>query len=275
MVIFLVTWFVAHGITRPLIRLKNAANTISEGNYPKNLEIESDDEIGELTGAFNAMSEALANERTKRIRAVFDGKDAEQQRLSRELHDGLGQQLVAGKMMLESSLYDEDAGLKSRVVEVQAVFDQIISEIRRISHDLSPCILSEFGLKAAIENLCRNITKATGIGIDLSYEIPGLQPDGLTSTYLYRIAQESLNNIQIHSGAKHVGISLMEDQGRLILEIGDDGKGFDYSQVQDKGGTGLYNMRERVNILGGDMKINSLPGKGTKIRVRIPYHIES
>jgi signal transduction histidine kinase len=86
--------------------------------------------------------------------------------------------------------------------------------------------------------------------------------------------QECLNNIQIHSGASQVGISMMADQDSLYLEIGDDGKGFDMKKVSGTSGTGLYNMRERVHILKGEIKIISSPGKGTKIRVRIPYHIE-
>jgi signal transduction histidine kinase len=87
--------------------------------------------------------------------------------------------------------------------------------------------------------------------------------------------QESLKKIQNHSGASHVGISLMADQDSLYLEIGDDGKGFDMKNVSGTSGTGLYNMRERVHILKGEIKIISSPGKGTKIRVRIPYHIEN
>jgi PAS domain S-box-containing protein len=392
-VIFSITWFVAYGITRPLVRLRNAANFIALGNYNQQLEIIANDEIGELTAAFNAMSaeinsatkelkekeeslrhfyeatldgivlhdegkmvlfnsailrltgysedefygfgirdilrsvkekhcgeshlnviyetvlicknksnlpvevqescvdyagknimasvirdissrkkmEAeLADERNKRIRAVFDGKDSEQQRLSRELHDGLGQQLVAGKLILESSLYEDGQNLKTRIIEAQRIFDQIISDIRRISHDLSPSILEEFGLKAAMENLCRNLTKTSGLIIDLQIDLDDTESDELTSMYLFRIAQESLNNVQVHSGAAHVRVNFQADSYGMLLEIEDDGCGFDLKKVSGSGGNGLYNIRERVNILKGQLSISSLPGKGTSIRIRIP-----
>jgi PAS domain S-box-containing protein len=395
MVIFGITWFLAYGITRPLVRLKQAAHHISEGNYDQKLEIESDDEIGELTKAFNTMSEEvnsatkelkekeeslrhfyeatldgivlhddgimvlfnsamlkltgysaeefsgfslkdilrttkemlcgkvkenemyetvlvcknksnlpvevqdscveydgknirasvirdissrkkmeaeLTVERNKRIRAVFDGKDSEQQRLSRELHDGLGQQLVAGKLILESSLYEEGQNLKSKIIEVQNIFDQIIGDIRRISHDLSPSVLREFGLKAAMENLCKNIMKATGMIIDFHFDLEDHHPDELTSTYLFRIVQESLNNTQIHSGASQAKIILKTDPFGILLEIEDNGKGFDLKKVASSGGNGLYNIRERVNLLNGQLNIKSHPGKGTRILVRVPVN---
>lgn len=393
LVIFAVAWFVAYGITRPLVRLKNAANYIASGNYNLQLEVNKNDEIGELTRAFNAMAieiksttqelkeneerlrhfyratldgiilhendrmlifnsaiqhltgysedellgfrvqdilqerksidcnkdteprtfesllirkdgadlpveiqescvdyegknirasvirdisarkrmEAeLINERNKRIRAVFDGQDIERQRLSRELHDGLGQQLVAGKLILESSLYSDIANLKPKISEAQHIFDQIIGDIRRISHDLSPSILQEFGLKAALENLCKGMDKTSGIRIDFTYNLDDEDPDEMTATYLYRIAQEALNNAQRHSGATNVKVILNKDQFGIFLEIEDNGCGFRSKEISKKGGNGLYNIRERVNILKGNLSVKSHPGKGTKILVRVP-----
>ncbi len=393
LVIFFVTWFLAFGITRPLIRLKKAANLVTEGNYNQQLEIEKDDEIGELTRAFNMMTSEirtatqellekesrlrhfyeatldgillhhddrpvlfnsailrmtgythrefsmlqvgellrdvagdrcrqgvepsmfesvlscknsdripvevqescidfngrsirasvirdisarkimeaeLADERNKRIRAVFDGKDAEQQRLSRELHDGLGQQLIAGKLILESSLYEQENILKSRILEVQRIFDQIIHDIRRISHDLSPGILKEFGLRTAVESLCRSLEKTAGIRVECRCEEMSGLDDELISTYLYRIIQESLNNVQIHSGAKEVILTLEIDGHDLVLEIDDNGKGFEPESAGTFGGNGLYNIRERVGIMNGRLNVRSSPGKGTRITVRVP-----
>ena len=394
LIIFIVAWVVAYGITRPLVRLKNAANFIALGNYDQQLEVGVNDEIGELTRAFNAMVKEikstthdlreneerlrhfyqatldgiilhengrmiifnsamlhltgysaeelsgfqvfdilqlktgincdkdseprtfesllirkdrtnlavevqescvdyegknirasvirdisarkkmeteLAEERNKRIRAVIDGQDSERQRLSRELHDGLGQQLVAGKLILESSLYSEEAQLKAKISEAQHIFDQIIGDIRRISHNLSPSILQEFGLKAAMENLCHNIVNTTGILVTLMIDLPDENPDEMTSTYLFRIAQEGLNNVQRHSGATTVKVILKADQLGILLEIEDNGCGFQVKDVLKRGGNGLYNIRERVNILKGNLSIQSSRGKGTKILVRVLF----
>jgi PAS domain S-box-containing protein len=395
-VIFMAAWFVAYGITRPLVRLKNAANFISLGNYDQQLEINDNDEIGELTRAFNAMSleinsttkelrekeerlrhfyratldgivlhlddrmllfnsamldltgypenelsefrlsdflqvekgadcnkdreprtfesvlirkdgsglqveiqescvdydgksvrasvirdisarkkmEAeLEAERNKRIRAVFDGQDLERQRLSRELHDGLGQQLVAGKLILESSLYATNSDdFKPKISDAQGIFDRIISDIRRISHDLSPSVLHEFGLRAAIENLCNDISKASGIAVDFQFELDDKNPDEMTATYLYRIAQEGLNNIHRHSGASQARVVLQTDKYGIQMKIEDDGAGFLAREVSKKGGNGLYNIRERVSILKGHIVVKSSPGKGTQILIRVPFN---
>ena len=279
--VFIAAWIVAFGITRPLIRLKNAANFITLGNYNQQLEVTMDDEIGELTRAFNAMAREIDSttmelkENEERLhhyyRANLDGQDIERQRLSRELHDGLGQQLVAGKLMLESSLYAEGTDLKLKITEAQAIFDQIIGDIRRISHDLSPSILQEFGLNAAIENLCNNMIKTSGIHVDFHFDLADVKPDEMTSIYLFRIIQEGLNNVQRHSGATLVRLDLISDPPGIRLEIEDNGRGFKVSEVAEKDGNGLYNIRERVNILKGELFIKSSPGKGTKIHVRLPH----
>jgi signal transduction histidine kinase len=280
-VIFVVAWFVAYGITRPLVRLKNAANFITLGNYDQQLEVTMDDEIGELTRAFNAMAQEINSttqelkDNEKRLhhyyRASLDGQDIERQRLSRELHDGLGQQLVAGKLMLEGSLYAEGIDLKQKITEAQAIFDQIIGDIRRISHDLSPSILQEFGLKAALENLCNNFMKASGIHVDVRVDLYDVKPDEMTSTYLFRISQEGLNNIQRHSGATEVKVILSKVNDGILLDIEDNGCGFRIKEVSKREGNGLYNIRERVNILKGNLSIKSCPGQGTKIQVRTPF----
>jgi two-component system, NarL family, sensor kinase len=280
--IFIVAWVVAYGITRPLVRLKNAANFIALGNYNQQLEVAIDDEIGELTRAFNAMAQEINSttqelkENEERLhhyyRANLDGQDIERQRLSRELHDGLGQQLVAGKLMLEGSLYTEGTDLKQKITEAQGIFDQIIGDIRRISHDLSPSILQEFGLKAAMENLCNNFMKTSGIHVDVFLDLYDVKPDEMTSTYLFRISQEGLNNIQRHSGATEVKVVLSKAGDEILLEIEDNGCGFRIKEVSKRGGNGLYNIRERVNILKGNLTIKSCPGQGTKIQIRIPFN---
>jgi two-component system NarL family sensor kinase len=191
--------------------------------------------------------------------------------LSRELHDGLGQQLAAGKLFLESRLYlDDPAELKSGISDAQHIFDQIISDIRRISHDLSPSILQEFGLKTAMENLCKNFRTTSGIHLGFQYIVVEDYLDDTTSTYLFRILQEGLNNIHRHSGAVQARVTVQQDNYGILLQIEDDGAGFRLRDIAGKGGNGLYNIRERVNILKGNLSIKSQPGKGTIIQVRVP-----
>ena len=155
-------------------------------------------------------------------------------------------------------------------MEAQAIFDQIIGDIRRISHDLSPSVLKEFGLKEAVENLCASFRMTTGLRISFFCESDGYQPDEMKAIYLYRIIQECLNNIQRHAGATLVSVLLKADPQGIQLEIKDNGCGFNLKSVPASGGTGLYNIRERVNVMKGQLNIMTGKNKGTVIRIRIP-----
>lgn len=278
-VIFAFAFILSRRITSPIIRLKNAAGKIAGGTMEVNLPIESNDEIGELTTAFNSMAaqlnrqqEELAEERKMRLRSMIDGQEKERQRLSRDLHDGLGQSLIAIKLQLENYCETVSSGDHQKMEKIKTYFEQTIEDIRRMSNDLAPSVLEEFGLTTGLRNLCLNFSNQSGIAIryENSGKIPPLEKK--ISIYLYRICQEALSNAIRHSGATNIEVQLNYTDGLLQLQVKDNGKGFDPEKVSKHGSNGLSNLRERTQLLNGFLQIISSPEKGTRIRFECKIH---
>lgn len=274
-IVFAVTWIIARRITRPVITLKNAALELGKGKLGTQVEVSTNDEIGELASTFNLMSEqlkesdALLNqERARRMRAAFDGQDIERQRLSRELHDGLGQSLIAQKLRLESLKTPDEELYKGPLDDLKVNADQLVDEVRRISNALMPAQLMQFGLVSALRQHCEEVSRYGHMEVcfDATGDYEYLSKK--TRTYLFRIVQEALTNILKHSQAGTASVGLAHTKDHLFLSISDNGRGFNPELVFQ--GNGLNNMRERTGLLHGTMSINSAPGKGSTIEIQIP-----
>lgn len=216
-----------------------------------------------------AIEQELQTERLRQMRSVIDGQEQERQRLSRELHDGLGQILVAIKLKLESIPLEGLGDQRKMVESVKQMFNQTIEDTRRMSNNLMPAALTEFSLAVVLRNLCMEVESNSGINVSL---VIGVLPESfnqLLKTYVYRIAQEALNNIVKHSGASRAVISIFSDISKLYLHIEDDGVGFDTSKGSELG-NGLYNMKERAILLNGKLEIISSKGNGVKIQAEFP-----
>jgi signal transduction histidine kinase len=276
-VLFLIVFVITRRITRPVTELKNAAIEVGKGQYDIHLPVTTNDEIGALTESFNLMAgqikektNELQLERIGRLRSVFDGEEIERQRLSRELHDGIGQVVIALKLRLESLLYTPGPRLKENLQEVIGMFDNTVDEIRRISNNLTPAVLEAFGITIALRNLCSETAEHAGISVNFEAdgELENMHPN--IRTYIYRIGQEAINNIMKHSGATEVSIRLTRKENAVYLSIADNGKGFDPVEAERGEGNGLHNMRERVDLLHGSITIDSKIQQGTTIDVRVP-----
>jgi len=275
LIVFFATWVLSKKITKPVIRLQKAAQELGEGKLGTKVEVSTNDEIGELAQSFNRMSEQLKekdlelkDERVRRMRAAFDGQDMERQRLSRELHDGLGQSLIAQKLRLESIKPDDMGKSATSLVELKLCSDQLVEEVRRISNALMPAQLNQFGLVAALRQHCDEVVKYSNI--EVTFDPAGDFQDisRKAKTYVFRIVQESLNNIVKHSGANAAKVEIAQTRENVFLSISDNGKGFDTEKACP--GNGLNNMRERTSLLQGSFTISSLDGKGTTIEIQIP-----
>lgn len=219
-----------------------------------------------------SMEKELQRERMRQVRSVIDGQEKERQRLSRELHDGLGQNLVAIKLKLEAIQQACPMNLLPTMLQVKEMFTHTIEEVRRISNNLLPASLKEFSLAVVLRNLCTEIESNSGITVNLSVGLLPESLDQLLKTYIYRIVQEALTNIVKHSGATRAGIAIFSDFNSLHLQIEDNGVGFDSSQSSFTG-NGLYNMKERVVLLNGTINFISSKGKGVKIVARLPLNL--
>ena len=201
-------------------------------------------------------------------------QDEERRRIAREIHDGLGQELAAAKMILDG-IMSKDSSPKIRQASADAseLVDRAIKQVRTISHLLHPPLLDEVGLVSALRWYLEGLSERSGIEIRLDVTPPDLsrlRPD--IETAVFRIIQEALTNMFRHSGARNGSVSLAESDGRIVVTVCDDGKGIEEQVIQlrpDSVGVGIGGMRQRVNELGGSLRLaNANPG--TIVEVVIP-----
>lgn len=268
--LFSISHFISKTITNPIIRLRDAAQKVGRGELNFSVNTNSNDEIGELSDAFNNMLTQLNEERRNHMTALFNGQEMERQRISRELHDGLGQKLVAIKLQLESTSKHSPAELSDTLREVKENFNKTIDEVRQISNNLAPNILNESTLDVAIGLLCNSMKRTTTMNIEFSSHGEFLFSNTTVKTYIYRIAQEAMNNAIKHSQASRLCVQLIESRENVILVIEDNGIGFAYQQNYCSPCNGIYNMKERARLTGGTLDIETENQQGTTIRLKIP-----
>ncbi len=200
-------------------------------------------------------------------------REEERKRIGREIHDDLGQQLTAIKMdvaWIDKKTSDQSSPIKSKLKNIISLLDGSNESVRKILNELRADILDNYGLVDALEWQGQQFTATTGIPVFFSNSESFLTTGEVIDTCIYRAYQEALTNIARYADAKKVVSSLhfMDDQ--MVLEIEDDGKGFDTAQQQNKQSFGLLGMKERVASLNGIFELVSSPGKGTKILISLP-----
>ena len=219
-----------------------------------------------------ALEEKLERIRKERLIAINDAEENERIRIAKDLHDGLGQILTG----ISYSLQNLTPKNQEETVVLEKIHTNIntaIQEAKNISHNLTPVILRDFGLIAAIENLTAktnqlNKTKFLFNAYDFHSRI-----DGPLEKAFYRICQEGIHNVMKHAKAESATIELFREPGQVVLVIEDNGKGFEadkFKSGEEKGGIGLISMRERAYVFDGEFTVNSKPGEGTEILVEIP-----
>lgn len=213
-------------------------------------------------------------------------QETERKRISLELHDDLGQALMFLKLRLKfvkDRLADEQTELKEECRESLEYISQVINNVRRLSRDLSPSILEDLGLTAALKGLMEDFDKYSP-GVKTSFTMP----DNIDCFFskvdqmlIYRIFQEALTNISKHSQARRLNVSILldgDDKAALQFKIEDDGGGFEVQKVLDKAsgrGFGIATMKQRVRTLGGSFSMDSRPGEGTRLTLNIPMKGEN
>lgn len=202
-------------------------------------------------------------------------QEEERTTIAREIHDELGQQLTVLKMdiaWLNKKIKTDDTVVNEKFSEALSSVDETIRSVRRIATSLRPSLLDDLGLTAAIEWQVQEFEKRTGIIISFIDNLTPSVPAKSISIEIFRILQESLTNIARHAKAQHVKIILEKEEDKLLFSVQDDGAGFDEQAVKEKKTLGLIGIKERVLLLGGNCIIESLPKKGTTVRVVIPFN---
>lgn len=204
-------------------------------------------------------------------------REDERSNIAREIHDELGQQLTVLKMdisWLNKKLADKDPVITERLHGLIEMIDNTVRSVRRISSELRPSMLDDLGLPAAIEWQAQEFSKRTGLSIESDIELLDMKLPGKVSISLYRVYQESLTNIARHAGATEVKVCLKPVDDKLLLTVTDNGKGFLPKDIDNRKTLGILGMKERVALIGGSCEIESEPGKGTHVRVIVPFEQE-
>ncbi|GIU93908.1 MAG: histidine kinase [Gaiellaceae bacterium] len=226
--------------------------------------------LGESLAQRAAIAVALS-QRVSRdaVRRVVEAQELERRRLARELHDETGQALTSillGLKSLEQSIESPEG--RGAVTELREIVVTTLQNVRRLAVELRPAALDDFGLGPALERLVDTYRTQAEIQIDLELRLPAERLPAEVETTLYRIVQEALTNVTKHARAERVSVLLTGKGKAVIVVIEDDGVGFD--PEEPGAGLGLAGMRERLALVGGRLRLETAPGRGTTIAAEVP-----
>jgi len=202
-------------------------------------------------------------------------QEEERKRLARELHDDVNQRMamVANEVnMLERGLPVSARTVRTQLRELRKNVERLSDDLRRAAQQLHPSALEHFGLVAALESYCPDFAKLYSIRLKFTHRGVPESVSSEVSLCLYRVAQECLHNVAKHSGAKRAVLELRGNKGGLLLSVIDNGKGFDRDLAAGQRGLGVVGIQERARLVGGSVSIDSRPGEGTQIHVRVPLN---
>lgn len=271
-------------LTRPLLRLAEAARAVGRGELSQRVAVSSQDEVGQVTVAFNAMTEKLREkeeERSQLLAKVIAAQEEERKRIARELHDEAGQALTSlllGLKHLEDTV--SDPSHKTKAAELRSLTAETLDLMRGMALELRPSTLDDLGLVAALRRYVADYGRKHGVETDFhAGALDGARLRPQSETALYRIAQEALTNVVKHSEAHSVSVLLERRDTKVVLVVEDDGKGFDVEAVIGSGAPasklGILGMEERAALVGGSLTIESRSGGGTAVFAEVPLEGEN
>lgn len=258
-----------------------AASFFGRGDFERTIRIKSDDEIRRLADSFNQMARTLMEKmrlERKYLSQIIEAQENERKRISRELHDEIGQALTAIKFNLD--IMDKDLPstfliVRERLKEAKSLSNQTLTAMRQLSMDLRPTMLDDVGLIPTLRWYIQNFSNR--LNIRSNFQAVGFEeklPPQMETAF-YRIIQEALNNIAKHAGASRVDISLQWRDSIISVSITDNGRGFDLDKVLRpeslERSLGIIGMQERISLLGGKIDIQSRPDSGTYLYIEVPY----
>jgi len=278
----LLTWI----LTRPILNLARAADAVGRGDLTQRVHRWADDEIGMLAEAFNSMTEALARAaearrereslRAQFVSGVIAAQEDERKRIARELHDSTSQSLTTLLVGLRAIANAQGmADVRRQVEEMRSVVGQTLDEVHTMALHLRPSVLDDLGLPAALERYAAECRRRYGLRVELAiHGLGSLRLPPAVETALYRIVQEGLTNVARHARARVASVLLEAQADRVRAIVEDDGQGFDAAAVHPADHRlGLYGIRERAELLGGTLTVESAPGQGTTLFIEIPLQL--
>jgi signal transduction histidine kinase len=234
----------------------------------------TDRNLARIGRTFNDLLDRLTADRARARQLaaqVISAGDRERARIARELHDSTAQSLSALEMMLSAAIQEQSsASSVERLSMMHDIARQALGEVRTLSHTVHPRVLDDLGLVAAIEHLARRMRPQSAVKIWVASDDLGFVPH-VAGSVLFRVAQEAIGNAIKHASARELRVSIKTSEHDVVLEIRDDGRGFDVAAAEaSMRGLGLFSMRERLGLVGGALVILSAPGLGTTVRATVP-----
>ena len=226
------------------------------------------EEVERLAHAFAKLLERIEAERRRAGRLQLRAQEEERKRVARDLHDEVNQALTAILLRLEALTQIAPPRLRDELAETKSLANQAMGELLQLARQLRPTALDDHGFIPAIEEQLRRFKAQYGIDTNLATkgELDDLGSD--QQLVLYRVTQEALNNIARHANASSVSVEIARVDGNVALEVTDDGAGF--ALGHELRGLGLDGMAERARLVDGEFNISSAPGRGTKLKLRVP-----
>lgn len=260
---------------RPLVDLEETAVQIRAGNLGARVPDSplADARLRRVGLVLNELLDNLAMDRARMhdlTTKVIRAGDAERAHIARELHDSAAQTLAA--LMLELRVMGAEAGdtaLAERIERVRKIIGDVLGEVRALAHVVHPRVLDDLGLSAALRHLAREAGNTVPVTVE--GEAPNDAVGAASASTLYRVAQEAVANALRHASPAAIVIRLVIDNGMARVEIDDNGSGFDPAEAERlRPGMGLFTMRERAALVGGEVRVQSTKGKGTRVVAMVP-----
>ena len=262
---------------RPLNDLEAAAARVSAGDLDARVapSILADRDMARVGTTLNGLLDRLTEDRARvrRLAAqVISAQDEERARVARELHDSTAQILTAVMLQLGAAARESDSPpLTARIATLRELAAEALEEVRSLSHTMHPRILDDLGLVAALEWLGRQARSQTSLDVQVCAVAAETPIPAPLASVLYRVAQEALRNAVRHADATLVELALRQEPGVAVLEVRDDGHGFDVRSAEERRpGMGLFSMRERVALVNGRLAVTSARGTGTRVVATVP-----
>jgi two-component system, NarL family, sensor histidine kinase LiaS len=252
-------------LVRRVRRLERAAASVADGDYTVTLPVSGRDEVGRLEANFTTMTRQLDSAlAAERERATSDARAEERARIAREVHDAISQHLFGLRMIAAGMRRADPANEQVRVIE--RISEEALRDMQALLTELRPVVPDGAGLAPALQEICAAYRDRLGLSVDAALD--DVTVPAPVEHALLRITQEACTNAVRHGNARELAVSMARQDGHVELAIRDTGAGFDPAAAH--AGSGLAHIRDRVAELGGTVHIDSAPGRGTALTVRVP-----